>query len=57
MFRGAFPETLISTWREHRIDIFAHLREPELRPPKLTDRQRSRYFELLERSARAWGLR
>jgi len=57
MFRGAFPETLISTWREHRIDIFAHLREPELRPLKLTDRQRSRYFELLDQSSRAWGLR
>ncbi|MGH9460761.1 MAG: hypothetical protein ACRD1X_06060 [Vicinamibacteria bacterium] len=57
MFRGAFPEILISAWREHRIDIFAHLREPELRSPKLTDRQRSRYFELLDRSARAWGLR
>lgn len=57
MLRGAFPETLLSTWREHRIDMFAHLREPELRPPKLTLRQRSRYFELLERAARAWGLR
>lgn len=57
MFRGAFPEKLISTWREHGIDIFAHLREPELRPPKLTDRQRPRYFDLLDRSARAWGLR
>jgi hypothetical protein len=57
MFRGAFPKTLISTWREHHIDVFAHLRAPELRPPKLTERQRSRYSELLERSARAWGLR
>ena len=57
MLRGAFPEALLSTWREHHIDIFAHLREPELRPPKLSDQQRSRYFDLLERSARAWGLR
>lgn len=57
MFRGGFPETLISTWREYRIDIFAHLREPDLRPPKLTDRQRHRYLDLLEQSARKWGLR
>jgi hypothetical protein len=57
MFRGAFPETLIATWREHRIDVFAHLREHELRPPKLIDRQRSRYYDLLDRCAQAWGLR
>jgi hypothetical protein len=57
MLQGAFPKTLIAAWRENRIDIFAHLREPELRPAKLTDRQRSRYFEILDGSARAWGLR
>ena len=30
MFRASFPEVLVSTWREHRIDVFAHLRDPEL---------------------------
>lgn len=57
MFRASFPETLIATWRAHRLDVFAHLREPELRSPHLTDRQRARYFEVLDGAARAWGLR
>lgn len=57
MFRASFPETLIATWRAHRIDVFAHLREPELRSPHLTDKQRARYFEVLDGAARAWRLR
>ncbi|WP_375757349.1 hypothetical protein [Corallococcus exercitus] len=57
MFRASFPEALIATWRTHRLDIFAHLREPELRSPHLTDKQRARYFEVLDGAARAWGLR
>lgn len=57
MFRASFPETLIATWRAHRLDIFAHLREPEFRSAHLTDKQRGRYFEVLDGAARAWGLR
>ncbi len=57
MLRSAFPETLIATRREYRINLFAHLREQELRPPKLTDKQRSRYFDILDRTATAWSLR
>lgn len=57
MFRGSFPTVLVSTWREHRIDVFSHLREPELRPPQLTEKQRVRYFEVLDRTAHSWGLR
>lgn len=57
MLRASFPETLIATWRTHRLDVFAHLREPELRSPHLTDKQRARYFEVLDGAARAWGLR
>jgi len=57
MFRASFPESLIATWRERRLDIFAHLREPELRSPHLTDRQRLKYFAVLDRAAHAWGLR
>lgn len=57
MFRASFPEPLIATWRTHRIDVFAHLREPELRSPHLTDKQRVRYFEVLDGAACAWGLR
>ena len=57
MFRASFPEQLVATWREHRLDVFAHLREPELRPPHLTDKQRARYFDVLDAVARAWGLR
>ncbi len=57
MFRASFPEPLIATWRTHRLDVFAHLREPELRSPHLTDKQRVRYFEVLDGAARAWGLR
>jgi hypothetical protein len=57
MFRASFPEALIATWRAHRLDVFAHLREPELRSPHLTDKQSARYFEVLDCAARAWGLR
>lgn len=57
MFRASFPEPLIATWRAHRLDVFAHLREPELRSPHLTYKQRVRYFEVLDGAARAWGLR
>lgn len=57
MFRASFPEPLIATWRTHRLDVFAHLREPELRSPHLTEKQRVRYFEVLDGAARAWGLR
>ncbi|MGK4007036.1 hypothetical protein WMF31_30720 [Sorangium sp. So ce1036] len=57
MFRASFPEALIAAWRTHRLDIFAHLREPELRSPHLTDKQRARYFGILDGAARAWGLR
>lgn len=57
MFRGSFPEALVSTWREHRIDVFSHLRETELRPGQLTEKQRARYFEVLDGAARTWGLR
>ncbi len=57
MFRASFPEPLIATWRAHRLDLFAHLREPEFRSSHLTDKQRARYFEVLDGAARAWGLR
>ena len=57
MFRASFPESLIATWRAHRLDVFAHLREPALRSPHLTEKQRARYFEVLDGAARAWGLR
>ncbi len=57
MFRASFPEALIATWRTHRLDIFGHLREPELRAPHVTDQQRAKYFEVLDGAARAWGLR
>ena len=57
MFRASFPEALISAWRTHRFDIFAHLREPELRSPLLTEKQRVRYCDVLDGAARAWGLR
>ncbi|PTL79234.1 hypothetical protein [Vitiosangium sp. GDMCC 1.1324] len=57
MFRASFPEALITTWRTHRLDVFVHLREPELRSPHLTDKQRARYFEVLDGAARSWGLR
>lgn len=57
IFRGSFPEGLVATWREHGMDVFSHLREPELRSPHLTEKQRLRYFEVLDDTARAWGLR
>lgn len=57
MLRASFPEHLIMTWRSHRLDVFAHLRQPELRPPGMTDRQRIRYLDVLEGAAHAWGLR
>ena len=57
IFQGSFPEVLVSTWREHRIDVFSHLRKPELGPPHLTEKQRTRYFEVLDDTARSWWLR
>ena len=57
MFHASFPEELIATWRTHRLNVFTHLREPELRSPHLTEKQRDRYFEVLDSAARAWGLR
>lgn len=57
MLRASFPTAVIGAWRAHRLDVLAHLREPELRSPHLTDTQRSRYFEILDGTARAWGLR
>jgi hypothetical protein len=56
-FLGSFPEALIATWRAHHLDVFAHLREPELRSPLLTEKQRTRYFEVLDTAARTWGLK
>lgn len=56
-FRASFPETLIKTWRDHRIDVFAHLAVPDLRPPTMTAKQRVRYDELLTSVAISWGLR
>jgi hypothetical protein len=40
----------------HRLNVFTHLREPELRSPRLSDKQRARYFEVLDGAARTWGL-
>lgn len=57
MFSASFPETLIATCRTHRLNVFAHLREPELRSPHLTDKQRARYIEILDGAADAWRLR
>jgi hypothetical protein len=57
MFRASFPESLIATWRAHHLDIFSHLREPQLRSPHMTEKQRFKYFEVLDDAARAWGLR
>jgi len=57
MLCASFPEPLIATWRAHRLEVFSHLREPQLRSPHLSDKQRVRYFEVLDNAARAWGLR
>ncbi len=57
MFRGSFPDALVATWREHRIDVFSHLRQPEFRPPEFSLKQRVRYFEALDGAARSWGVR
>lgn len=57
MFRASFPVMLITTWHTYHINVFAHLREPELRSPHLTDKQLLRYFDVLDSAARAWGLR
>lgn len=54
---ATLPKSLVDTWRVHKLDVFAHLREPDLRPPKLSTKQRARYVEVLDRAARAWGLR
>jgi hypothetical protein len=57
LFEAAFPESLVATWQAHRIDVFSHLAEPELRPPGMTGKQRERYDSILERVARQWRLR
>jgi hypothetical protein len=57
MFQGSFPDALVATWRRHRINVFWHLREPEFRPVKFSSTQRDRYFKVLDRAARSWGLR
>jgi hypothetical protein len=57
MFRASFPEVLVSTWREHQIDVFSHLRETALRPPQFTEKQCARYFEVLDGAEHLWGLR
>jgi len=56
-FRASFPEPLIATWRDHRIDVFAHLAGADLRPPAMSAKQRGRYDEILTSVATAWGLR
>jgi hypothetical protein len=57
MLHATFPAELVAEWRAHRIDPFAHLREPELRPKELSGSQRVRYVAILDEAARAWGLR
>lgn len=54
--RASFPESLVSTWREHGIDVLRHLRQPELSPPDMGETQRRRYCDILDRTARSWGL-
>ena len=56
-FRASFPQSLIATWREHRIDVFVHLASADLRPPAMSAKQRVRYDEILASVATAWGLR
>ena len=57
MLRATFPHSLITTWRNHKLDIFSYLRAPELRPPKMSASQRTRYIDILDRTATAWGVR
>jgi len=57
MLRASFPEGLIATWRTHHLDVFAHLQKKELRSPHLAGKQLTRYREVLDGAARAWGLR
>jgi len=54
--RAGFPEELIATWRSHRIDVLAHLQAEPLRPPEMSEEQRTRYSEVLARASAAWGL-
>ncbi|HWO20353.1 MAG TPA: hypothetical protein VNO30_16405 [Kofleriaceae bacterium] len=56
-FHASFPQKLIETWRAHRIDVFAHLAQPEFRPATLTSKQRERYTSILDGVAYTWGLR
>jgi hypothetical protein len=56
-FHASFPAELIATWKEHRIDVFAHLAKPKLRPPKMSAKQRGRYDAILASVASTWGLR
>jgi hypothetical protein len=57
MLGASFPQSLITTWRNHKLDVLLHLRAPELRPPQMSETQRTRYIEILDRAASAWGLR
>jgi hypothetical protein len=59
MFRASFPEVLITSWREHGINVFEHLKARELRPPHLSDERTQavkKYIAILDMAARAWGL-
>jgi hypothetical protein len=57
MLRASFPDQLVSSWREHRIDVFSHLARPELRPPQLNSKQRAQYLAILNGAALSWGIR
>lgn len=57
MCRASFPDSVVAAWRTLRLDVFAHLEEREFRPAHLTEEQQTRYFDVLDRAARAWGLR
>ena len=59
MFRASFPAALITTWREHGINVFEHLKARELRPPHLSDshaKASKKYFAILDGASRAWRL-
>ncbi len=57
LFKSSFPQSLITIWRTHHIDVFLHLRARELRSQHLTVAQLERYFEVLDGAAHTWGLR
>jgi len=56
MLRASFPDALIATWVSHRINVFTHLRDVDLRPPDMTEKQRAVYFGMPDRAANTWGL-